>query len=146
MKPWIPSLTLLVGLTIALGTIACSENKHARENRAITSAEGDLGDVVHGNSLFALAMYDELRKQEQGNVFFSPFSISAALAMAYAGAKGETAAQMREVLHLQVADDAYHEAFGALLADLAGPKNRGYELSIANASSGSTTSLSGTRS
>lgn len=40
--------------------------------------------------------------------------------------------QMREVLRLQVPDETYHAAFGALLADLSGPKNRGYELAVAN--------------
>lgn len=39
---------------------------------------------------------------------------------------------MREVLRLQVPDETYHAAFGALLADLSGPKNRGYELAVAN--------------
>src|SRR5690606_7354925 len=38
--------------------------------------------------------------------------------------------QMREVLRLQVPDETYHAAFGALLADLSGPKNRGYELAV----------------
>lgn len=133
MKPRFSPLSVLAGLTIALTTTACSNEKPvARVERAVTSAEGDLGGVVRGNNLFALALYDELRKNEVGNVFFSPFSISAALSMTYAGAKGETAEQMREVLRLQVPDEAYHATFGALLADLAGPKNRGYELSIAN--------------
>lgn len=133
MKPWLLALTIFVGSTIALGTSGCSESeKDAREDRAISSAEGVLADVVRGNNLFALAIYDDLRKQESGNVFFSPFSISAAFAMAYAGAKGETAEQMREVLRIAGEGDAHHHAFGALLADLSAPKNRGYELFIAN--------------
>jgi len=133
MKPCFFLLRISIALTTVLGTIGCSDDERvSREARAITSAERDLAGVVHGNNLFALGLYDELRKQESGNVFFSPFSISAAFGMTYAGAKGETAEQMREVLRLQVEDDAFHDAFGALMADLAGPKYRGYELSIAN--------------
>jgi hypothetical protein len=46
---------------------------------------------------FALAMYRQLQ-QRPGNLFFSPFSIRTALGLIQAGARGETAAQMREAL------------------------------------------------
>jgi serpin B len=46
---------------------------------------------------FALALYGQLR-QQSGNLFFSPFSIRTAQAMAYAGARGNTAAEMGEAL------------------------------------------------
>jgi serpin B len=49
-------------------------------------------------SRFAVDLYRELRSEE-GNVFFSPYSISAALAMAREGARGETAAELDRVLH-----------------------------------------------
>ena len=52
------------------------------------------------------------------NLFFSPYSISVALAMTYAGARGETAAEMEAVL--RIADpDTIHEHFGALQHALA---------------------------
>ena len=53
--------------------------------------------VVEGNAAFALALYDRLRSVP-GNLFFSPFSTSAAMAAVYAGARGETAAQMARVM------------------------------------------------
>lgn len=123
--------------SLAIGSsllAACSSPEPvSRDARQITSAEGDLRGVVDGNNAFAWALYDELRRNDSGNLFFSPFSISAAAAMAYAGARGETASQMRETLRLQIEDDAYHQGFGALLDDLGGPhQGRGYELSIAN--------------
>jgi serpin B len=59
----------------------------------------DMREVVGGNTAFALDLYGKLRTRD-GNLFFSPYSISTALAMAWAGAKGETAGQMSEVLHL----------------------------------------------
>jgi len=54
--------------------------------------------VVAGNNAFAVALYGQLRNQT-GNLFFSPESISTALAMAYAGARGDTASQMATTLH-----------------------------------------------
>jgi serine protease inhibitor len=53
---------------------------------------------------FALAMYEQLRVRP-GNVFFSPFSIRTVLAMAQAGARGETANQMGDVLRLSISDE-----------------------------------------
>jgi serpin B len=84
--------------------------------------------LVEGNTAFALDLYGALRA-EPGNLFLSPFSISTALAMTSAGARGETAAEMARVLHLP-AGEATHEALGRLLA---GGKKRACELVVANA-------------
>ena len=73
--------------------------------------------LVRGNSAFALDLYATLAAEE-GNLFFSPYSISLALAMTYAGARGETERQMAEVLGFPP-QDAAHDAFNALAADLA---------------------------
>jgi hypothetical protein len=43
--------------------------------------------TVDGNTAFALDLYQRL-KDQPGNLFFSPYSISASLAMTYAGARG----------------------------------------------------------
>ena len=93
--------------------------------------------IVQGNNAFAVELYAKLRTQE-GNLFFSPYSVSAALAMTYAGARGKTETQMAEVLHFpwQGADDKeqFHQAFGAIIKDLnAGGGQGKYELIIANA-------------
>ena len=102
--------------------------------------------VVEGNNRFALKLYSELRTNE-GNLFFSPYSISTALAMTYAGARGQTAAQMAEALDFPTvprgenkrADTVlgrgrFHSAFGEIIKDLntRGEKG-GYELTVANA-------------
>jgi serpin B len=63
---------------------------------------------------FGLDLYNQLDSQA-GNLFFSPFSIEAALAMTYAGARGQTADEMASVLHLGPNDAQTHAAFGALL-------------------------------
>jgi serpin B len=64
-------------------------------------------------------------------LFFSPLSISTALAMTSAGAKGKTLEEMQKVLHLPAEP---HAAFGSLnAANTRFFKARAYELSIANA-------------
>ena len=52
-------------------------------------APSDMRDLVAGNSAFAFDLYRAL-SAEDGNLFYSPYSISLALAMTYAGARGET--------------------------------------------------------
>jgi len=76
-------------------------------------------------SQFALDLYGTMRRRE-GNVFSSPLSIAAALAMTSAGAKGETARQMNRTLHLdQLGPDAQAELgrwVDALRASIKDPK------------------------
>lgn len=81
------------------------------------SNSADMNQVVAGNSEFAVDLYARLRTGE-GNVFFSPFSISAALAMTYAGARAETASQMAHTLHLDLPPDQLHPAFSELKTNL----------------------------
>lgn len=114
------------------------------------SAAGET--VVEGNNEFALELYSKLREKE-GNLFFSPYSISTALAMTYAGARGETEAQMAKALHFPTtpsgvgsnpnkikseklvwSKEDFHSAFGEIISDLnkRGEKSS-YELTVANA-------------
>lgn len=73
----------------------------------------DLAQLLAGNSAFAFDLYQNLRDR-RGNLFFSPYSISAALAMTYAGARAETERQMAETLHFTLAQERLHPAFNAL--------------------------------
>lgn len=127
----------LVGMC-ALSAIGCgTEADPPRDERRVTLEMSGIASVVESNDAFAWSLYDEVRTTP-GNLFFSPFSVSAALAMTLRGARGQTADEMRVVLH--VTDEAtYHAAFGALLADLGGDHpGRGYELYIGNALFGQT--------
>src|SRR6184192_2413277 len=71
------------------------------------------GTLVEANTASALDLYGQL-KERPGNVFFSPYSISSCLAMAYAGARGETEQQMARVLHFGNEQSRVHAAFGEL--------------------------------
>jgi len=71
--------------------------------------------LVTANTQFALDLYRQLKPAADGNFFFSPYSVSTALAMTLAGARGETAAQMAGVLHLSnIAASEIAPAFGEL--------------------------------
>jgi len=94
---------------------------------------GDTKTVAEGNTAFALDLYGKL-KEKEGNLFFSPYSISTALAMTYAGARGNTEKQMAEVFHFTLDQKVLHPAFAHLEAQLnAFQEKEGIELSVANA-------------
>ncbi len=75
-------------------------------------------DLVAGNTAFALDLYAALREENSGNIFVSPYSVSQALAMVYAGAEGETAEQMAATLSFGLDQAELNEAFSALNDDL----------------------------
>jgi len=116
------------------GEIAQSKLKRVT---APDAAPSDLSELVAGNNAFAFDMYRAARSSDD-NLFYSPYSISLALAMAYAGARGETASQMADTLHFTLPSDRFHPAFNAL--DLAQrpeqasdvSKKQRFELSIVN--------------
>lgn len=98
----------------------------------------DLQNLVEGNNQFACDMFARLC-QKEGNVVFSPYSVSTALGMAYAGARGETATEMARVLHFNLGQERLHPAFARLAADLRkGGKDRPYDLYVANSLWGQT--------
>ena len=104
-----------------------------------TTGSADIKRLVSGNNAFAVALYQALRSK-QGNLFFSPYSISAALAMTYAGARGETEKQMAQALHLELSQADLHPSFKALAEELAkrgqgakGKDEKGFRLNVVNA-------------
>lgn len=96
---------------------------------------GDVAEAAKGINAFALDLYARLADEKKGeNIFFSPYSVSTALSMTYAGARGNTAAEMRKALRFPLDDARLHPAMGALGYDLnAAGANGGFELSVANA-------------
>jgi serpin B len=98
------------------------EEKVARadveRNTAPDVGEGEMGELAAGNTAFAFDLYQAVRAQE-GNLIYSPYSVSLALAMTYAGARGSTEQQMADTFHFTLAQERLHPAFNALDLDLA---------------------------
>jgi serpin B len=90
-------------------------------------------DLVAGNNTFALDLYQAIRS-EDGNLFYSPYSIETALSMTYVGARGETAQQMAQALHFTtLPQEQLHSAFHTLQANLQDAGADGsFVLTIAN--------------
>ncbi len=133
-------------VVILSGLVACAQPVAGEvvqsEKQRVTSPdvnEADLVTLADGNSAFAFDLYQALRGAD-GNLFYSPYSISLALAMAYAGARGETAQQMADTLHFILSQDRLHPAFNWLDIELAsrgkgakGKDEEGFRLNIVNA-------------
>ncbi len=88
--------------------------------------------VLDGNLSFALDLNGRLRG-EPGNFVFSPFSVSAVMAMLAAGARGETREELTSALSFDLPDKRLNRAFHAILADLGQDAGRTVQLDVANA-------------
>lgn len=142
MKSIIGTLALLTGAVLLFSACgAGSTGTVARSGQSRLNSPdvpgGDPAALVQGNNGFALDLYRSLRSQ-QGNLIFSPYSISLALAMTYAGAQGETEQQMAGAMHFDLPQDRLHPAFNRLDLELAergegSAGNHPLQLAIANA-------------
>ena len=104
-----------------------------RVRRGQAAQPGQTKTLVDGNTAFACDLYAQLWNTP-GNLFFSPYSVSTALAMTYAGARGDTETQMAQVLHFGRSQAPLHSTFGALQRQLdQANQQQGIELSLANA-------------
>jgi serpin B len=83
----------------------------------------ELAALARSNNAFAFDFYAKVRAQ-QGNLAVSPLSISTALSMTWGGAKGETAAQMKKVLHAEGSAEQAMDAAGKLLNSLESPAQK----------------------
>ena len=133
---------LMVALMLGLAACTQAGGVLQSEKQRVTSPdvnEADLTTLVDGNSAFAFDLYQSLR-EAGGNLFYSPYSISLALVMTYAGARGETAQQMADTLHFTLSQNRLHPAFNSLDLELArrgegakGKDGERFRLNIVNA-------------
>jgi serpin B len=140
------ALVLVLIVLLTLPVVGCGQQVAGEllksDKERITSPDVNPSEqalLVEGNSAFAFELYQALKGKE-GNLFYSPYSISLALAMTYAGARGETAEQMAETLQFMLDQDSLHTAFNWLDAELAsrgegaqGKDEEGFRLNIVNA-------------
>jgi serine protease inhibitor len=102
-----------------------------KANDTGSTPEG-INSVVNSNNQFSLELYSNLKDREEGNIFFSPYSISTALAMAYEGARGQTAEEIQSVFHFPEDSNVRRPAFAGVYNQL-NKKDAKYKLDTANA-------------
>jgi serpin B len=111
---------------------AGGETRAADPRAPVTVGAADAAALRAGNSLFAGRLLEEVTGQE-GTVALSPFSISEALAMTLAGARGKTAAEIQRALDFRLPSARLHSAFNAEDQALATVNRPGIVLDIADA-------------
>jgi serpin B len=134
------TLSLVLPLTGCTGTAVAGLIESDKERiKSPDVSPADVATLVDGNTAFSFDLFQEL-KSEDGNMFCSPYSISLALAMTYAGARGETEQQMADTLHYDLSQHNLHPAFNYLDMELAkrgkgarGKDDEGFRLNIVNA-------------
>jgi serpin B len=144
MKILIKPVTLLFLISLILsacnpvGPVEAIKSDLIRETNPVVS-EADITAIAGGNNAFALDLLHQLGSASE-NLFYSPYSISSALAMTWAGARGGTETQMADVLHFSLDQAALHPAFNGLMqtldsrAEVEGIEpDKAFKLNIANA-------------
>ena len=103
------------------------------EQDTLDESLSSLEMAAAGNTQFALELFAEINSQA-GNLFFSPFSISSALAMAYVGARSETQVQMARTFHFSTDKDVFLESSRQLGKEIEKVHKEGHvQLATANA-------------
>jgi serine protease inhibitor len=114
------------GLTLCF---ACNTEIFTADESMATS-EG-VNTVVKANNQFGFDIYSRF-SGEDGNIFFSPYSISSAMVITYDGAKGKTAEEMRSVLHFPEDNVIRRSGFAKIYNEI-NQKNKKFQLNTANA-------------
>ncbi len=125
MTPGSRSLALALSLPLTLA--ACGGNDASPPGQEVRSSKArdrapqvsseDRAALVAGGNHFAIRLHHELATQE-GNLIYSPLSISTALTMLYAGARGDTETQMATALGYTLPQDRLHPAMNWLDLEL----------------------------
>ncbi|WNG37298.1 serpin family protein [Archangium violaceum] len=125
LRRWLaPSLAAVLGLTGCSPSSTLPEYEVldapgeliASDKERVTTPnvpDADFAALVAGNTDFGASLYRELAEPGK-NLFFSPYSITQAFAMVYAGARGNTETQMAQALHFSLPQERLHPAMNAL--------------------------------
>jgi serpin B len=142
MRTSLPSF-VLVAAAASLALACGSSDSKVEKDQVVESSQQrdqhpavpteDRDQLAKDNLAFALDMTRSVAATDRNaNVFLSPYSISVALAMVSAGARGDTATEMAAALHLSLPQDRLHPAFDAIDLALTDAANSGIKLSVAN--------------
>ena len=107
---------LIYSILFMLSTTVCGQKSSA---------------VVESNNRFAFKLYQELNTSVDNNLFYSPFSISTALAMTYAGARNETALQIVRTMNFPLGT-TFNQDYSNLLNKISDSAGNKIVLRIAN--------------
>lgn len=130
MKRKFITIGLIVIVTLGIFLYGCGKQPEPTADDTGVTPEG-VNAVVSANNQFALELYSKYKSKE-GNIFFSPYSISTALAMTYEGARGQTADEMQSVFHFPEDDNLRRPAFARIYNEI-NKRDKEYKLSTANA-------------
>ncbi len=118
-------------IVISLLVSGCTNTSAAILDDSQSTPVG-IQEVAAANNQFAFELYSNLTQTESENIFFSPYSISTALAMTYEGARGQTADEIQSVFHFPTEEIARRSNFAGLFNRL-NPQDAPYSLKTANA-------------
>jgi serpin B len=136
MRNYFPGFPRIIGLSLFIIIVSTNIASCAAKSVVVDDAGSTpeaVGAIVNANNRFAFELYAKFNEKSKAeNIFFSPYSIMAALTMTYEGARGQTAEEIRSVLHIP--DDAVlrRSNFAKIINTING-KDRKYLLSTANA-------------
>ena len=130
-------------LIVAAGALSVLYSQESGEDESVTRAQvrfadesnataGSVVSLVDSLNDFSFEFYNKLLEGDDGNIFFSPYSIFVALSMAYEGAAGNTADEMQNILNILQNDSVTQSSFGRIY-NLLNQNQNGYTINTANA-------------
>ncbi len=130
-------------LIVAAGALSVLYSQESGEDESVTKAQvrfadesnataGSVNTLVDSLNDFSFEFYNKLLEGDDGNIFFSPYSIFVALSMAYEGAAGNTADEMQNILNILQNDSVTQSSFGRIY-NLLNQNQNGYTINTANA-------------
>jgi len=134
VKKSIVLFTAIIIFGLLAGCSGGSEEQAAPPVKAAEEAE--IKSAADSSNAFAFDLYAALQAQEDAkgkNIFVSPYSVHTALAMTFAGARGNTEAEMKKVLHLGENDMKLHSGIGGLTQEFNEAGKKDFKLGVANA-------------
>jgi serpin B len=127
-------INIILSFLLLIFLYSCNSHK----SPTISDDNGTIKNLTYtpyppgtGNNYFGLDLYQEIKKGENGNIFFSPFSIFSALSMTSEGSKNITWNEMSAVLHLQQDNNTRWNAFLNLIQTINNP-DKNYKLYTSN--------------
>ncbi len=118
-------------LSIVLAASACGASPNSTENGVVQAKLAETDTFAKASNAFAFDLWRKLGSTNE-NLVFSPASISMALAMTWAGARGESAHEMAEVMYFGDSAETLHQSAGVTLAGWNDPERDSYQLRVAN--------------